>query len=112
MLKRLLPKMLPSDNKGFFNSIDDVHVISSGNAVTPARSRPPITAFDMVLVLLRLSAYIDSLMLKYIGKNENIKKSDKNYIISNTCNFNFSIYINKFTFFYYFKGELCFIKIR
>lgn len=75
MLKRLLPKMLPSDNKGFFNSIDDVHVINSGNAVTPARSRPPITAFDMVLVLLRLSAYIDSLMLKYIVKNANIKKN-------------------------------------
>lgn len=75
ILNRLLPRMSPSANKGFFNSIDDVHVISSGNDVTPASKRPPITAFDILLVLLRLSAYIDSLMLKNTVKNANIKKN-------------------------------------
>lgn len=75
ILKRLLPKMSPIANKGFFNNTADVHVISSGSDVTPANKRPPITAFDMLLVLLRLSAYIDSLMLKNTVKNANIKKN-------------------------------------
>ena len=48
ILKRLLPKMSPIANKGFFNNTADVHVISSGSDVTPANKRPPITAFDML----------------------------------------------------------------
>ena len=56
MLNILLPRMSPRANFGFFRMIDERQVISSGSEVTPASSTPPITAFDMLLVLLRLSA--------------------------------------------------------
>ena len=80
ILNRLLPKISPRANFGFFRIIDERHVISSGSEVTPANRIPPITAFDMLLVLLRLSAYIDIFMLKKTVKKANIKKN-----ISFTC---------------------------
>lgn len=75
----MLPKTSPIAKAGLSTNTDDKQVISSGNAVIPANTIPPITATEVFDDFPKLSAKIESLILKITVK---IEKRKNNIIIT------------------------------